>query len=297
MLEPRWWRLEESEDGTENKKIAVCGLCFRHCGIADGHAGVCGARGYTEGRFSSPFLGRFVSVAVDPIEKKPLRRWRPGTKILSLGGFHCNMRCPFCQNHAIAHPPARSDSLPFDRETRKITFEELAAAAKRASLRSVAYTYNEPTLQAEYIFAASPFLRSEGIATVMVTNGMFSEDVCGEAARCVDAMNIDVKTFDGASYERLGGSLGVVKRNVERLMRGGVHVEITHLVVPGVSDSPDDFALLLDWAAGVSVAMPLHISRYFPAYHYDAPPTDIALIEKFHRMAKAKLKYVYTGNL
>jgi pyruvate formate lyase activating enzyme len=295
MLEPRWWRPEEGSGNGEKKgDAAVCGLCFRSCRIADGSVGACGARAYAKGRFSSPHLGRFVSVAVDPIEKKPLRRWRPGTKILSLGGLRCNMRCPFCQNHAIAHPdPLFPGRVP----ERKITFEELAAAAKRASLRSVAYTYNEPTLQAEYIFAASPVLRDEGIATVMVTNGMFSEAVCGEAVRFVDAMNIDVKTFDDGTYKRLGGSLGTVKRNVERLVEGGVHVELTHLVVPGVSGSPDSFALLRDWAARVSADIPLHISRYFPAFEYDAPPTDIPLIEKFYRMAKEKLKYVYTGNL
>ena len=291
MLEPRWWRLEDEESG---EKTSVCGLCFRNCRIADGSAGVCGARAYSKGRFSSPHLGRFISIAVDPIEKKPLRRWRPGTKILSLGGLHCNMFCPFCQNHTIAHP----SSLSLERASeREITFGELAAAAKRASLRSVAYTYNEPTLQAEYIFAASPLLRNDGIATVMVTNGMFSEAVCEEAVRFVDAMNIDVKTFDDDAYGRLGGSLGTVKRNVEYLVKGGVHVELTHLVVPGVSDSPDAFALLLDWAAGVSAEMPLHISRCFPAFKYNAPPTDIPLIEKFYRMAKGKLKHVYTGNL
>jgi pyruvate formate lyase activating enzyme len=292
MLEPRWWRPESApKDGPKGAKdAAVCGLCFRRCRIADGNIGVCGARAYSAGRFSSPHLGRFVSVAVDPIEKKPLRRWRPGTKILSLGGLHCNMRCPFCQNHAIAHPKSPPPE-------RGISFEELAAAAKQASLHSVAYTYNEPTLQAEYIFAASPVLRSEGIATVMVTNGMFSEEVCEEAVRFVDAMNIDVKTFDGDSYRRLGGSLDTVTRNVERLVKGGVHVEITHLAVPGVSDSPGDFARLLDWAARVSAEMPLHISRYFPAFEYDAPPSDVTLIEKFYRMGKERLKYVYTGNL
>jgi pyruvate formate lyase activating enzyme len=205
------------------------------------------------------------------------------------------MRCPFCQNHAIAHPgsiDSRSNPSPSGREM-PISFGELAAAAKRASLRSVAYTYNEPTLQAEYIFAASPVLRDEGIATVMVTNGMFSEAVCEEAVRCVDAMNIDVKTFDGGVYERLGGSLDAVKRNVERLVRGGVHVEITALIVPGISDSPGDFARLTDWAAQVSPEMPLHISRYFPAFKYDAPPTDIPLVERFARMARGKLKHVY----
>jgi pyruvate formate lyase activating enzyme len=245
---------------------------------------------YSHGVFSSPHLGRFVSVAVDPIEKKPLRRWRPGTKILSLGGLHCNMRCPFCQNHVIAHPdgPVRE---------REITPRGLAEAAKSSSLRSVAYTYNEPSLQAEYIFAASPILRAEGIATVMVTNGMFGEEVCGEAVGAVDAMNVDVKAFDADSYRRLGGSLDAVKRNVRRLVNGGVHIELTNLVVPGISDSPDGFADMIDWIAKVSPDIPLHISRYFPAYRYDKPPTDISSIEKFLDIARGRLKYVYAGNI
>jgi pyruvate formate lyase activating enzyme len=245
---------------------------------------------YSREGFVSPHLGRFVSVAIDPIEKKPLRMWRPGTKILSLGGLRCNMHCPFCQNHAIAHPdgPVREH---------EISPRVLAETAKSSSLRSVAYTYNEPSLQAEYIFAASPVLRDEGIATVMVTNGMFAEEVCREAVGAVDAMNVDVKAFDEESYRRLGGSLETVKRNVIRLVDGGVHVELTNLVVPGISDSPDGFAGMVDWIAGISRDIPLHISRYLPAYKYGRPPTDAALIGKFLDIARGRLKYVYTGNI
>jgi pyruvate formate lyase activating enzyme len=245
---------------------------------------------YSREGFASPRLGRFVSVAIDPIEKKPLRRWRPGTKILSLGGLHCNMLCPFCQNHSIAHPdgPIREYG---------ISPRELAETAKSSSLRSVAYTYNEPSLQAEYIFAASPVLRGEGIATVMVTNGMFTEEVCREAVGTVDAMNVDVKAFDEDSYRLLGGSLEVVKHNVKRLVGGGVHIELTNLVVPGISDSPDGFADMVGWIAEISPDIPLHISRYFPAYKYGKPPTDISLIEKFVGIARGRLKYVYAGNV
>jgi pyruvate formate lyase activating enzyme len=245
---------------------------------------------YSVEGFASPHLGRFVSVAIDPVEKKPLRRWRPGTEILSLGGLHCNMRCPFCQNHSIAHPDGPIGEYG-------ITPHKLAETAKNSSLRSVAYTYNEPSLQAEYIFAASPVLRDEGIATVMVTNGMFTEEVCGEAAATVDAMNVDIKTFNDDSYRKLGGSLDVVKRNVKHLVGRGVHIELTNLVVPGISDSPDGFAEMIAWIAEVSPDIPLHISRYFPAYKYNKPPTGIALIEKLLDIAKGRLKYVYAGNM
>jgi pyruvate formate lyase activating enzyme len=200
------------------------------------------------------------------------------------------MRCPFCQNHAIAHPDGPIREYV-------ITPRELAATARKSSLRAVAYTYNEPSIYAEYIFAASPVLRADGIATVMVTNGMFGEEVCGEAVSAVDAMNIDVKTFDENMYRKLGGSLEVVKRNVKTLAEGGVHIELTNLVVPGVSDSADDFADMAAWIAGVSPDIPLHVSRYFPAYKYSRPPTDISLIEKILGIAKSRLKYVCAGNV
>ncbi|MDR3164477.1 MAG: radical SAM protein [Synergistaceae bacterium] len=284
MTEPAWWR---PADGGAS---AVCSLCFRECRIKKGSAGFCKARKYTEGGFVSPHLGRFVSVAVDPIEKKPLRRWRPGTQILSLGSIRCDMTCPFCQNHAIAHP------LGNMRE-RAIEPWQLAEMARSCSLKAVAYTYNEPTLQAEYIIETSVILKKEGIATVMVTNGMFGEAFCEDAARCVDAMNIDIKTFDDEKYARLGGSLETVTRNVKHLVDAGVHIELTNLVVPGISDSEEDFIRMISWIASVSHRVPLHISRYFPAYQYYEDPTDPALMLRFRDIAGARLKFVYMGNL
>ena len=284
MTEPAWWT---SVDGGAS---AVCSLCFRGCKIKRGGVGFCKARKYTDEGFRSPHLGRFVSVAVDPIEKKPLRRWRPGTRILSLGGVLCDMTCPFCQNHAIAHPPG---SL----REREIEPRQLAEIAKRSSLEAVAYTYNEPTLQAEYIIEASTVLKKEGIATVMVTNGMFGEAFCEEAARHVDAMNIDIKTFVGATYAGLGGSLETVKRNVRRLVDAGVHIELTNLVVPGISDAEEDFTRMISWIESVSHRVPLHISRYFPAYRYYEEPTDLALMRRFRDIAVERLEYVYMGNI
>jgi pyruvate formate lyase activating enzyme len=278
------------EDGLD---AAVCDLCHHNCKIKDGGAGLCGARRLTRGGFESPFIGKFASVAVDPIEKKPLYHWRPGTKILSLGSVGCNFFCPFCQNHTLA----RSHE---DRELETITPETLLETAKRLGLSSVAYTYNEPTLQAEYIIAAAPLLKDGGVSSAMVTNGAFSEAVRGELSLWVEAMNIDVKTFSGEEYSRLSGShaaLDVVKANVEALVGAGVHVELTNLVVPGISDSKDSFSGLVDWIAGVSPDIPLHISRYFPAFHYFAPPTDVGIMKNFLSIAQKRLKYVYLGNV
>ncbi|GHV50100.1 hypothetical protein FACS1894216_01690 [Synergistales bacterium] len=244
----------------------------------------------------SPYLGRFASIAVDPIEKKPLYHWRPGSRILSLGGVRCNFSCRFCQNHSLSDPGMKLVASGL----REVPKEELAAAARRLGVPSVAYTYNEPTLQAEYIADAARALKGEGIASVMVTNGSFSREVCEELITVIDAMNIDIKTFGEKNYDGLSGGRGTLRAvtdNVERIAGGGVHVELTNLVVPGVSDDEADFEAMIDWIAGVSVSMPLHISRYFPAYKYDAPPTDVGLMKKFKRIAEGKLKYAHLGNV
>jgi pyruvate formate lyase activating enzyme len=256
--------------------------------------GRCGVRSYSaHDGFASPYLGRFVSAAIDPIEKKPLHHWRPGTSIMSLGSVGCNMICPFCQNHSIAHPAIR----PAPGDLTQISPESLALLTRRNGLSSVAYTYNEPTLQAEYVLASAPVLEDLGIASVIVTNGMFTESVCLELAAVISAANVDVKTFDESAYQRLCGRLDAVKSNVEILVRRGVHVELTNLIVPGISDHADDFVRMVDWIAGVSRDIPLHISRYFPAFKHSAPPTDVGSMKKFRAHALTNLSHVHLGNV
>lgn len=284
---PRWWQRED--DG----ETACCDLCFHACRIPDGGKGLCGVRTYKNGIFMSPYLGRFASVAVDPIEKKPLYHWRPGSFILSLGSAGCNMHCPFCQNHSIAQP-TRMPPLS------AISPAELLAYALKTRTSAVAYTYNEPTLQAEYILEAAPILRKADIATVLVTNGMISQEALADLAPWIDAANVDVKTFDETTYAKLGGSLEAVKTTVARMLDAGVHVELTNLVVPGVSDSLADFERMTDWIASLSPdgqKIPLHISRYFPAHKYAAPATDVALMRDFQTIANRKLSHVYLGNV
>jgi len=287
-IEPQWWHKETDPDGL--KDFYHCELCFHECRIPVGGMGYCGARGAGDEGFLSPYLGKFISCAVDPIEKKPLYHWRPGSKILSLGSLGCNMRCPFCQNHTIARPrsPLALTSLPVD---------ALLAKAKSLNLDSVAYTYNEPILQAEYILTAAPLLKENGIATVVVTNGMCSPDALRALSPMVAAANVDVKTFNPQTYTRLGGSLEVVKNTVGNFLRSGVHVELTTLVVPQISDDINEFTALVDWAAGLSPDIPLHISRYFPAGEFMAPPTDLNLLKRLQDLASLKLKHVYLGNV
>jgi pyruvate formate lyase activating enzyme len=173
----------------------------------------------------------------------------------------------------------------------------LAAITKDNGLSSVAYTYNEPTLQGEYITAAAPVLSDSGIASVIVTNGIFSSSLCADFSRVISAANVDVKTFNAETYRRIGGCLDTVMSNVESLLRGGVHIELTNLVVPGISDSIEDFVRMVDWIAGMDRRIPLHISRYFPAFRYSAPPTDVRVMEKFCSYAITKLSRVHLGNV
>lgn len=286
-MKPRFWSLEGSEEGRE---VFRCGLCFRGCRIPAGTMGYCGARGADRTGFISPYLGRFTSGAVDPIEKKPLYHWRPGSLIFSLGSLGCTMRCPFCQNHSIAQPRGL---VPLT----ELSVQDLLAKVRALKLASVAYTYNEPTLQAEYILEAAPVLREAGVATVLVTNGLFSAPLLEEFIPWLAAANIDVKTFNAGVYAEMGGSLEVVKSNVARLVQAGVHVELTTLVVPGLSDDEAEFAALVDWIAGLSPQIPFHISRYFPAHKYAAPPTDLNLLHRFQQIAEARLDHVHLGNV
>lgn len=289
-LAARWWSVEQG-DPAQGGDQALCGLCHHACRIPAGKSGYCGARLFDGQRLLSPWLGHFSSIAVDPIEKKPLYHWRPGSMILSLGSLGCTMRCPFCQNHSIAHPtsiPPRLSSVPA---------QLLRDKCLELRLDSVAYTYNEPALQAEYIIQAAPFLREAGIATVLVSNGMYAAQVLAELAAVVDAANIDIKTFNHRQYARLGGNLDLVRSTVAGLLEAGCHVECTTLVVPGVSDNEEEFLAEVKWLAALSPDIPLHLSRYRPACKFTAPPTDIELLKSFAALARAKLRHVHIGNV
>ena len=282
-----WW---QAEPGAE--PIQTCGLCFRGCRLKAGQWGACRVRqGGAEG-LESPFLGRFSALAIDPIEKKPLHYWRPGTKIFSLGSLGCTMACPFCQNHRLA-VFSRSLSSPLI----PLSPADLAREVRRHDLSAVAYTYNEPTLAAEYILKAAPILKDQGAATVLVTNGLMSPSALAALIPWVAAANVDVKTFNPETYHRLGGNLAAVQATAAALLAGNVHLELTVLVVPGLSDNPEEFSGLIDWVAGLDRNLPLHLSRYFPAHRYRAPATDPNLLRRFRDMAAGRLTRVSLGNM
>ena len=274
--------------------MSVCDVCFRHCDIKEGETGFCRARTCRDGKVIPANYGELTSIALDPIEKKPLRRFCPGSMVLSVGSYGCNLKCPFCQNNEISWP---------DRELRveKVTPEELADTAeyyKGDGNIGVAFTYNEPLIGYEFVRDTAKLVHEKGMKNVMVTNGTAELHVLEELAPYIDAMNIDLKGFTSDYYSKtLGGSLDMVKAFIREAVKVS-HVELTTLIVPGENDSEDEMHELSSWVAGLSEEIPLHVTRCCPAFHMtDRGPTDVNKVIRLAEVAREKLKYVYTGNI
>ncbi|NLD33816.1 MAG: AmmeMemoRadiSam system radical SAM enzyme [Clostridiales bacterium] len=272
-----------------------CPVCPHHCELrAEGPPGRCRARANRGGQSVPLNYGLATSLALDPIEKKPLYRFHPGSQILSVGSFGCNMDCFFCQNDSIAC------AGPGDIDTEHWPPQRLCDLA--ASLRprgniGVAFTYNEPLIGFEYILDTARLLRSRGLYTVAVTNGCFCPEAMGDLFNLVDAFNIDLKGFTRAWYRRLGGDLNTVQAFITRAAQSA-HVELTALIVPGENDSEQEMAELSQWVAGLRADIPLHISRFFPRRNArDKLPTPRATIDRLCEVARKNLKYAYAGNM
>ena len=285
--------------------MATCNVCFRHCNIPEGGLGFCGARTCRDGAVMAANYGRVTSLALDPIEKKPLSRFHPGSLILSAGSYGCNLRCPFCQNYEISWS---EEAYRFAQSAEFIPPEELASIAESCRSRGnigVAFTYNEPLIGYEYIRDTAKLVHELGMFNVLVSNGTASLEVLSEIAPYIDAMNIDLKGFTDHYYsEVLGGSRKMVMDFIEEAVKH-CHVELTTLIVPGENDSEEELREMTAWIAGLTDAsgkaighdIPLHISRFFPRFHMtDRSATDVSLIYRFAEIARNRLKYVYTGN-
>ncbi len=283
--------------------MAVCGVCFRKCEIPEGKTGFCGARICRDGHVTAGNYGRITSLALDPVEKKPLRRFYPGSLILSAGSYGCNLRCPFCQNHEISWS---EEAFRFSRTAEYFSPEELAGIALRYRNQGnigIAFTYNEPLIGYEYIRDTAKLVHEQGMKTVLVTNGTASLSVLEELAPWTDAMNIDLKGFTDRYYARvLKGSRRMVMAFIEEAVKI-CHVELTTLIIPGENDSEEEMLSLSRWVASLHPAegsgreIPLHVSRFFPRFHMtDRPATDPALVRHLAETARENLMYVYTGN-
>ena len=277
--------------------MAVCKVCFRHCDIEEGALGACKARTCLDGVVVAANYGRVTTLALDPIEKKPLARFCPGSKILSYGSYGCNLFCPFCQNYDIS----RTDGSEFETED-KLTPEALADIAYKFRNRGnigVAYTYNEPMVSYEFVRDAAKLVKAKGMKNVLVTNGTAELPVLEEILPFIDAMNVDIKSMSEKTYKDvLKGDLSTTKAFIERAVKD-CHVELTMLIVTDMNDSEEEMRELVDWIAGLKGGkeIPLHISRFFPRYKMtDRPATDVDKIYRLADIAGDRLKYVYTGN-
>ena len=237
-----------------------CELCFHRCQLAEGQTGLCRARGNRGGRIVPLNYGKLTALALDPIEKKPLRRFHPGSMVLSVGSFGCNLSCSFCQNIEIA---GAGEAFP----TRDCAPEPLVQEAVRLASRGnigVAYTYNEPLVGYEYVRDCAELVHQTGMLNVLVTNGTIAEDWWRKLLPLIDAVNIDLKGFTERWYCALGGDLESVKRSIS-LAAGRCHLEVTTLIVPGENDTEEEIRALSRWLSSVDSHIPLHISRFSPA--------------------------------
>lgn len=272
-------------------QVARCHLCPKNCMINEGQAGFCRVRHNTGGKLYSLNYAQATAQALDPIEKKPLYHFYPGSTILSLGTWGCNFACRFCQNWHIAQAQPQATLL-----------EPEKAAALASQLVSqgnigIAYTYSEPSVWYEYILDTARLIQAAGLSNVLVSNGFINEQPLQELLPYIAAMNIDVKAFNEQFYQKVcAGKLADVKRTVEQAAQQ-CHVEITTLIVPGHNDSIEEIASLAKWLASISKDIPLHLSRYFPNYKMAAPPTPVSILESGEAAARKYLNYVYLGNV
>lgn len=279
----------------------VCDLCPRKCRLSAGQVGWCRGRICREGAMVPLNYGRLTSVALDPIEKKPLARFFPGNYILSVGSFGCNLRCPFCQNYEISWS---EQARRFAKTAETVTPEalvELALQTRQRGNIGLAFTYNEPLIEYEFVRDTARLAKTKGLRNVMVTNGTAELTVLEELRPYIDAMNIDLKGFTDRYYkEVLGGDRQQVLVFIESAVKS-CHVELTTLIVPDENDCEEEMRALSCWVSSLNnpggEAVPLHISRFFPRFHMqDRDATAVRTVYRLAEIARENLPYVYTGN-
>ena len=282
--------------------MPVCDVCFRHCKIEEKSTGFCGARTCSEGKIVAANYGKVTSIALDPIEKKPIKMFRPGAKVLSIGSYGCNLRCPFCQNSSISW-----SQKAFEYKDRAEYFspQEIVQSALELKGRGnigIAFTYNEPLVGYEFVRDTAKLSKQAGMENVLVTNGTATQKVLTEIIPYIDAMNIDLKSFSTSFYKNfLNGDFQMVKDFIIGAVQS-CHVELTTLIIPGENDSEQEMRELSAWIAGLekqyNKKIPLHITRFFPTFQLtNKEPTPIDTIFHLVEVAKESLDYVFPGNV
>jgi pyruvate formate lyase activating enzyme len=270
----------------------TCRLCPHFCGLDEGQTGLCRARANKNGEIVSLNYGRVTALALDPIEKKPLKRFMPGRNILSVGSFGCNLRCPFCQNSSISMAGCEVGGEVFSPER----LVDMAVKQTARGNVGLAYTYNEPLVGYEFVRDCAALIKKAGLKNVLVTNGMINSGPWHELLPLIDAANVDLKGFSQEFYDFVGGDFKTVKQFIEAAA-GKIHLEVTTLIIPGKNDGEAEMGELAGWLAELGGDIPLHISRFFPQYNLsDLPPTPLSVIDRLVETAREHLRFVYRGN-
>jgi pyruvate formate lyase activating enzyme len=266
-----------------------CRLCPHNCRIASGGHGLCRVRFNRGGELEIPFYGKLSSIAVDPIEKKPLYHFHPGRQILSVGFVGCSFRCPFCQNYRIS----QDTRTP----TETVAPDELVRLAGREGSFGIAYTYSEPLVHLEYVLDTARRARASGLKNVLVSNGYVNPEPAEELIGLMDAANIDLKTFNAEFYRKeIGGELEEVKRFLGQAA-GKLVLEVTTLIIPSKNDGAEEVEAMARFLASLDPDIPYHLSAYYPTYRYTIPPTPPSTLRELAEVARRHLRYVYLGNI
>lgn len=270
-----------------------CNICPHRCKLSEGQLGFCQGRICRDGKVISDNYGRITAMALDPIEKKPLNHFYPGSKILSVGSYGCNLRCSFCQNHEISM--ANASELDYGNVSCEGLVEQAFELKGRGNI-GIAYTYNEPLIGYEFVRDCGILAKERGLKNVVVTGGFICVDPLNELLPIVDAFNIDLKSFSKDFYKNLKGDLDTVKETI-MIAAKHCHVEVTTLIIPGENDSEEEMEALSEWLSFVNPEIPLHVSRFFPRWKLqDREATPIETVYRLADVARGHLKYVYEGN-
>lgn len=276
----------------EEGKVS-CELCPRGCRIKPEGVGICRVRKNVDGTLYTLNYGKYTAIALDPIEKKPLYHFYPGSLILSIGTFGCSFHCGFCQNWQIAH------DLDHGRSISAHQLVSLAVESADKGSIGVAYTYSEPLMWYEFVLDAASRVHDAGLKNILVTNGFIRREPLAQLLPYIDALNIDIKGFTGEFYKKIiKGEFEPVLAAAEQAYRAGKHIELTTLLIPGLNDTQEELTQLTDWVANkLGPEVPLHFSRYFPNYHLDVEPTPLKTLYMARDIAEKKLKHVHLGNV
>jgi pyruvate formate lyase activating enzyme len=280
-----------------DNKLVHCYLCAHHCRIADEKFGICGVRQNIGGILYTNTYGKLAAANIDPVEKKPLYHFLPGSSSFSVATIGCNFRCGFCQNWQISQANFRDKENSQEKE---FTPEEIVRAALKNKCKSVSYTYTEPTIFFEYALETAKIAQAKGLANIFVTNGYMTRECLEIIHPYLDAANVDLKFFNNDSYKRVcAAKLQPVLDSIKLMRELGIWVEVTTLIVPGENDTDKELTGISEFIAGVDKSIPWHISRFHPDYKFtDHEATPIETLKKAERLGrKAGLTYIYVGNV